>query len=92
MGPGMMRGYGRGMAGNPAMGGSGYVQPTLDLNVDDVKSFFERWVARSGNSHIKLGKVTEKDANTIEVEIVTQDNSLVQKYDVARDTGFLHPG
>lgn len=89
MGPGMM--YGRGAGANPAMGGSGYVIPTLDLNTDDVKGFFERWIARSGNSHIKLGKVTEKDANTIEVEIVTQDNSLVEKYEVSRDTGFFHP-
>ncbi len=33
--------------------------------------------------------VTEKDADTIVAEIVTLDGSLVQRYEVNRDTGLF---
>ena len=43
------------------------------LTVDDVKSNISRWLAWQANPHLKLGKVAEKDANTITAEIVTVD-------------------
>ena len=42
----------------------------------------------SGNPHIKVGSVTEKDANTISADIVTTDkDALVQRFNVDRHTG-----
>ncbi|MFZ2155408.1 MAG: hypothetical protein WAV72_04710 [Bradyrhizobium sp.] len=86
-GPGMT---GRGMMG-PGMGMHGSVQPALNLAANDVKVFFERWVAGSGNPNIKVGNVVEKDVSTITADIVTKDNSLVQQFTVDRRTGFYRP-
>ena len=100
-GYGMMGGYGPGygMMGygpgyGPGMGyGSGYVAPNnLNLSTDDVKNYFSRWIAAEGNSHLKVGDVKEQDADTIVADIVTQDNSLVQRFVVNRHTGVYHPG
>ncbi len=88
MGPGMMRGYGPMGRG---MGQYGYVRPPLNLSVADVQGFFANWIARSGNPNLKVGKVTEKDKQTITVDIVTKDNSLVREFEVDRATGYYHP-
>jgi hypothetical protein len=101
-GPGVMGGYG--MMGGPwmmgpgMMGGYGMMGPwwgerggDLKLTTDDVKTRFERWLAWHGNPRLKVGAVKEKDANTIEVDIVTQENSLVQRFIVDRRTGFFRP-
>ena len=88
MGPGMM---GQGMMGRHGgmMGGNwGYIPPPVNLSVADVKSYMERWVEGTGNPRLKLGKVTEKDADTITADIVTKDDSLVQEFEVDRHTGF----
>ena len=97
MGPGMMMGQnmmGSGMMAPGMMMGSGVMgrpAPSLDLSADDVKANFERWLAWNGNPNLKLGKVKEKDKNTITAEIVTKDNSLVQRYEIDRASGFMHP-
>lgn len=101
MGPGMMHGWGPGMGGwGPGMMGGygpGMMGPwgdrsgDLKLSTDDVKSRFERWIAWHGNPRIKIGEVKERDENTIEVDIVTQDNSLVDRFIVDRRTGFWRP-
>jgi hypothetical protein len=89
MGPGMM---GPGMTG-PGMMGFGMRQINLNLSANDVKSYFERWVAFSGNSHIKVGSVAETNADTVSVDIVTTDkDGLVQHFDVDRRTGMFRPG
>jgi hypothetical protein len=68
-------------------------QANLNLSANDVKSYFERWVAFAGNPHIKLGSVTEANADTVRVDIVTTDkDGLVQRYDVDRHTGLFRPG
>jgi len=100
-GPGMMGGwhggYGPGMMQGNGYGpgyGSGYDrradaqgnQP-LNLTTDDVKSRVERWLARQGNPRLQLGEVKEKDADTITADVVTKDNSLVQRFIVDRHTG-----
>jgi hypothetical protein len=101
-GPGMMGGYGMHplmMGPNPigryGMGpwmmapplGSG--QATLNLTVDDAKDYFQRWLAWQGNPRLKLGAVTEKDADTITADILTKDKEvLVQRFAVNRHTGF----
>ncbi len=93
MGPGMMRGCRGMMQDDEDQGVSqyGYVRPPLQLSISDVKGYFEEWVARTGNSHIKVGPVTEKDKTTITVDIDTKDGSLVQRFDVNRATGYYQP-
>jgi hypothetical protein len=99
-------GYGRGMMGNSPRGGYGHYgqhkgygpqmgwgNQTLakELTVDDVKAFFEQRMAWRGNPNVKLGGVTEKDANTIVAEIVTKEGSLVQRVEIDRKTGRHTP-
>ena len=89
-GPGMMGGYGPG----PMMGyGPGYYggQPNLNLTVDNVKNYLGRMIAIQGNTRLKVGDVKEKDADTIIADIVTKENSLVQRFNVDRHTGFYRP-
>jgi hypothetical protein len=88
MGPGMM---GYGMMG-PGMMGWGPQQANFNLSANDVKSYLERWVTMTGNPHLKVGPITEKDANTITADIVTTDkDSLVQRFAVDRRGGFWQP-
>jgi hypothetical protein len=103
MGPGMMYGYGPGMMGpgygmmygyGPGMMGPGWQgqQANLNLGTTDVKTYLERWIAVEGNPRLKVGDVKEKDANTIEADIVTKEgNVLVQRFIVDRHTGFYRP-
>ena len=89
MGPGMMGRYGYGMG--PWMMGPqwNYRQTVLDLSPDDVRNYFEGWLAWQGNPRVKLGNVTEKDADTITADIVTTDkDGLVQRFAVNRHTGI----
>ncbi len=77
MGPGMMYGWGGGNQGN------------LNLSADQVKNYLATMIR---NPNLKVGDVTEKDADTIVAEIVTkQGNSLVQKLDFNRHTGVVQP-
>ncbi|MEO3428788.1 hypothetical protein AAFN88_08030 [Pelagibius sp. CAU 1746] len=86
MGPGMGQGMGPGMG--PGMD-QGMMQPSpRNLTSDDVKVMLERRLAWQGNPHVKLGKVEEKDDDTILAEIVTQDGSLVQRLEVDRHSGW----
>lgn len=88
MGPGMMGpGYGMGQGMGPGM-----MQPLRqDLSAADVKHMLEHRLAWNGNPNVKLGKVEEKDADTVVAEIVTQDGSLVQIFEVDRHTGWMRP-
>ena len=99
MGPGMMGpGMGPGMMGpgtmGPGMGmapGYGVPQQAEPMSADDVTKMFEQHLAWMGNPKLKVGSIAEKDADTVTVEIVTQDGSLVQRYEVDRRTGFSRP-
>jgi len=87
-------GYGRGMMRQgygPGYGPRGDVQQnkTLNLTTDDVKSRMERWLNWRENSRLKVGEVKEKDADTITADIVTKDNSLVERFIFDRHTGFV---
>ena len=104
MGPWMMGRYGMGpwMIG-PGITGYGYgpgaiargwgnPAGNLNLSLNDVKSYLERSVALSGNSHLKVGDVTEKDVDTITADIVTTDkDGLVQRFTVNRHSGVFQP-
>jgi hypothetical protein len=86
-GPGMMRGYGPGATGP----GWNTTWSDLNLSTDNVKNYFERWLAWQGNPRLKVGDVKEKDADTIVANIVTKDNSLVQRFLVNRHNGYFRP-
>ncbi len=96
-GPGYHMGGWRGGYG-PHMTGYGYDRrndgqtgETLNLTTDQVKTRVERMLAWRGNSHLKLGDVKEKDADTITADVVTKDNSLVQRFDFNRHNGSYRP-
>jgi len=85
MGPGMM-GPGMGM-----MGPGGMAALAKDLSVDEVRHMLEHYAAWQGGDGLKVGKVEEKDADTILGEIVTADGSVVQRLQVDRHTGWMSP-
>ncbi len=91
-GPGMIGGQMPMMGGPGMMGGWGRMQILRrDLKADEVKHMMEHRLVWTGNQDIKLGKVTEKDGDTIEVEIVNKDDKVVQKFEVDRHTGWMQP-
>jgi hypothetical protein len=93
VGQGHMPMMGQGMTGQmPMMGGCGYgqMQPLRrDLTTDEVKHMMEHRVDWAGNPNLKVGKITEKDTDTIITEIVTKDGSLVRKIEVDLHTGRM---
>ena len=86
MGPGYGNGagYGFGPCGQAAATGE-------DINIEGVQTRMERWLAMQGNDRLKLGKIEAVDDDTITVEIVTADDSLVQKLAVDRHSGQMRP-
>ena len=95
MGRGMW-GYGPGMMYGDGLARSGWWCRVvwcagwreLNLTDDDVKNELDRRLAWQGNSHVKIGNVVEKDADTVVADIVTKDGSLVQRFNVNRHDGF----
>jgi hypothetical protein len=89
-GPGMMQGYGYGPRNGPAYNrGDAQGNQTLNLTTDDVKARMENWLAVRGNARLKVGEVKEKDADSITADIVTKDNSVVERFIVDRHTGVI---
>ena len=77
---GMMRsGAGLGMG---ALFGS-RVARTLNLSVDDVRNYLSLRLDRLNNKRLKVGDV-KSDDQMITADIVTVDNSLVQRLKVDR--------
>ncbi len=93
MGQGMMGRGGhhgqQGMGYRGAKGGCSANTQTRDrdLSVDDVKKIIEGRLARRGNDRLKVGKVEAKDEKTIIAEILTVDDSLVDRIEFDRKTG-----
>ena len=97
MGHGSMMGHGmmgHGMRGGGYGHGSAYgesaIQVDQDLSADDVRARIERSLKWHGNERLKVGEVKELDDDTIVAEIVTQDDSLVDRFKVNRHTGSMH--
>ena len=92
-GTGVM-GPGHGMTGQAygqAPCGQAAAQTGEDLDIGDVQTRLERWLAMQGNDRLKLGKIEAVDDDTITAEIVTVDDSLVQKLAVDRHSGQMQP-
>ncbi len=89
MGQGRMPGYGMGQG----MMGRGMMGPALrqDLSVDDARHLLGHRLAWQGNKGLKLGKVEEKDADTIIAEIVSAEGKVVRRLAVNRHTGWIQP-
>jgi len=96
MGPGMMHG---GMMG-PGMMGRGYgpqygpqyrpqyQQPPKPLEEREAKGILENYLNSMRNPNLKLGKINDM-GNTFEAEILTKDNSLVDRVLVDKYTGWM---
>ena len=94
MGPGMMQG---GMGSGMMQGGMGSgggaifgsrVTPMMNLSVDDVRGYLAVQLDRLNNKRLKVGDIKSEDG-TITADIVTVDNSLVQRLKVDRHTGII---
>jgi hypothetical protein len=87
-GPGAHHGYGMG----PGMMGQGYgpqyQQERKPLTEKDVKAMVENYLQSTRNPNLKPGKITEKDYY-FEAEIVTKNDSLVDKIIVDKQTGWM---
>ncbi len=59
------------------------------LEEADVRRMMEAWLTQERNPRLKLGAITAKDENIFQADIVTKDNSLVQRFDVDRRTGAV---
>ncbi len=100
MGQGMMRmmqqmhremmGHGMTGGGHDSAYGKSAIQSDQNLSVDDVRARMERRLKWHGNERLKVGEVKEIDDDTIVAEIVTQDDSLVDRLEVDRHTGSMH--
>jgi hypothetical protein len=64
------------------------VVPKMNLSADDVRGYLAEQIDRLGNKRLKVGKV-DADTAAITAEIVTVDNSLVQRMKVDRSSGNI---
>jgi hypothetical protein len=90
MGRGMMQG---GMGPGTMQGGMGAlfgsrVTPTMNLSAEDVRGYLAVQLDRLNNKRLKVGDIKSEDG-TITADIVTIDNSLVQRLKVDRHTGAI---
>ena len=94
MGSGMMQG---GMCSGMMQGGMGSgggaifgsrATPMMNLSVDDVRGYLAVQLDRLNNKRLKVGDIKSEDG-TITADIVTVDNSLVQRLKVDRHTGII---
>ncbi len=60
-----------------------------ELSVDDVRARLERNLEWHGNARLKVGDVVETEDGTIIADIVTVDDSLVQRMVIDRHTGQM---
>lgn len=94
MGSGMMGHMGTGMMGYGAGGqwDCPYTKAAFnkEVTVETVTKFLEQRLSHMSNDRLKVGEVKAKDDGTIVAEIVTVDDSLVQKLEFDRKTGLHH--
>jgi hypothetical protein len=90
MGPGMMDS--RMMQGGTGSGMGGLfgsrVRPIMNLSVEDVRGCLGLQLKRLDNKRLKIGDL-QSDDDIITADIVTIDNSLVQRLKIDRHTGAI---
>ena len=96
-GNGMMGGYGtmsRGMMGGYGPpGGQGYRSPlagsTKVVNESQAEALVKNHLDTLRNPNLRVGQVSDI-GSAFEVDVVTQDGSLVDKIDVDKNTGYMN--
>jgi hypothetical protein len=96
MGPGWQRGseWGPGYGMNPGRMGPGYdyrqqnQQPQKPLEKGDAETIVKNYLDTMKNPNLKLGRIND-GGTAFEVEIVTKDNSLVDKVLVDKNSGSM---
>jgi len=86
----MMRGMMQGRMADNGMNSlfGSRVVPKMNLSVDDVRGYLTAQIDRLGNKRLKVGDVNA-DNVAITADIVTVENSLVQRMKVDRGTGNI---
>jgi hypothetical protein len=64
------------------------VTPMMTLSVEDVRGYLAAQIDRLNNKRLKVGDIKTEDG-TITADVVTVDNSLVQRLKVDRRTGAI---
>ncbi len=90
MGPGMMRHgmgagtmrHGMGPGRGPCAGAS-----DAEVSVESVRADLEKHLTLMGNPRLKVGRVEAEGENVIVAEVVTVDDSLVNRFEIDRATG-----
>ena len=59
------------------------------LDEADIRRMMEAWLAQEANPRLKLGPISAKGDDHFQADIVTKDNSLVQRFAVDRRTGAI---
>jgi len=77
----------------PGMGGYGFGRDALrqDLAADDVKHILEHRLQWQGFTNLSVGNIAEKDDDTLTADVITEDGTLVQQFEVNRHTGAFSP-
>ena len=92
MGSGQQGMMGQGMGGTMGGGMGGWfgsrVTPMMNLSVEDVRGYLSVQLDRLNNKRLKIGDI-KSDDGTVTADIVTIDNSLVQRLKVDRHTGTI---
>ena len=91
MGGGMMMGPGMMQSGSrPGMGAlfGSRVTPVMNLSPEDVRGYLGLQLQLLNNKRLKIGDL-KSDDGTITADIVTVDNSLVQRLKIDRHTGAI---
>lgn len=68
--------------------GPQYPQPQNLLDEKDAKAILENYSQSTRNSNLKLGKIEDK-GNAFVAEIQTKDGSLVDKFLVDKNSGWI---
>ena len=92
MGHGGMH-QGPGWMGQGGMGGYGSGPGALrqDLAADDVKHILQHRLQWQGFTNLRVGDIAEKDDDTLTADVVTEEGTLVQQFEVNRHTGAIGP-
>jgi len=64
------------------------VTPVMNLSPEDVRGYLGLQLQRLNNKRLKIGDL-KSDDGTITTDIVTVDNSLVQRLKIDRHTGAI---
>lgn len=88
MGSMMGTGHGWGCQNMQNTGGYYGMHRTESLARNDAETMIRDYLYRLGNPNLKQGKITETDQE-FEVEIVTKDNSLVEKVLIDKENGWM---